>query len=586
MSLLSATGINIQPTFKSVGDYVGRFGRFGHHCWETKESVRETYYNEIRPAILAHLDRRVGSVSSQSSVIISSYMMGRRAATAAPTVLFVSEDASCRKEARKVIKDSGILSPYRGWKTAEASIDPRWGGNLEQLASGQRVSDARFSQSPATRVLYDPSQSISAQGMTLYLELNSEIRTFTANFILVNGVPSYLGPAHAFFPKTDPPTSYRFDPVHDFEIDSDDETETIWADDQSPDFTIIESDSEAESSEDDSDSSMEFSDFEAYSQSSVDSFEQETSVLSIPHDNASDPAEVKPSSFVREAYTPSLDSLAPFGVLSQWSTDKDWALIEVERENDALIEAFCAGNHDDLGSLETARPGPAGAAVVTQTTSGGRLVGTISGTTSDIRVPYGHTFQEVFSVKLDGFLADGDCGSMVLDAHTGELYGHIVAGCRATGFAYVMAASEFLPDLSIYRSEKIEESEMADTHPINVELAHLVPQSQSASSVCRANHLRDPLWGGYDFERLRDTLRQDYEYDFGETPQYVSQYRLEKSHTKPVNSPRRLCTRKTNHPAGIAEQTGCCHRRHRGSCRYPVCGSRKDSISILPFTSF
>ena len=57
------------------------------------------------------------------------------------------------------------------------------------------------------------------------------------------------------------------------------------------------------------------------------------------------------------------------------------------------------------------------------------------------------SFQGVFSINLDGPLADGDCGSAVFDAATGELFGLIVAGCRTTGFAYVMAAHHVFPEL-------------------------------------------------------------------------------------------------------------------------------------------
>src|SRR5689334_11814461 len=75
----------------SVGDYVGRFGNFGPHCWELNASSRHSYYSDIRPLILAHLDGRIGSISSSGSITIVAYMIGRRASTAAPTVLFVSE---------------------------------------------------------------------------------------------------------------------------------------------------------------------------------------------------------------------------------------------------------------------------------------------------------------------------------------------------------------------------------------------------------------------------------------------------------------------------------------------------------------
>ena len=48
--------------------------------------------------------------------------------------------------------------------------------------------------------------------------------------------------------------------------------------------------------------------------------------------------------------------------------------------------------------------------------------------------------------QLDGPLAEGDCGSWILDAETGDLYGHIVAGCEQTGTAYIMPAHNVFED--------------------------------------------------------------------------------------------------------------------------------------------
>lgn len=97
--------------------------------------------------------------------------------------------------------------------------------------------------------------------------------------------------------------------------------------------------------------------------------------------------------------------------------------------------------------MKVANEGLAGASLVTHASSCGELTGTKSNIPSDIRVPYGSSFQKVFAIRLDGSLADGDCGSAVFDATTGELYGHTVAGCKATGFAYMMAACHVIPDI-------------------------------------------------------------------------------------------------------------------------------------------
>ena len=466
MSILSVaslvdevTRVTVPLKSKSVGNYVGRFGKFGPHCWEVRESIRTIYCTDIRPLILQHLDGRIGSVSTQGSITISVYMIGRRANTAAPTVLFVSENESHRKEARKLIKDSGILGQHRGWKTAQASEDLSWGGELEQLASGSSLGKANLTDGPTIQVLYDPAQPLRSQGMTLYIPHDSGLRIITANLVRAHGKAYYQGPAHAFFDRIDKSSMKSGESVDDFEIDSDDETETLWADDEPLACSMAELDCQDPETWSSSDESVESDSFSAedsdddnFSQSSVEAVALETTPNTATHEwtlgmTSLQLPSVKSRALAAEPYLPALGSLQPFGVLSQWSIDKDWALVEVLIATEPSVSAFLAADPEDLSTMKIARPGSAGATVVTHTTSSGTMTGRIAGMSSDTRISYGTSFQEVFSVRLDGPLADGDCGSAVIDEITGELYGHIVAGCRATGFAYVMAASHSMPDL-------------------------------------------------------------------------------------------------------------------------------------------
>ncbi|KAF1927305.1 uncharacterized protein M421DRAFT_421704 [Didymella exigua CBS 183.55] len=438
---------------RSVGQYVGRFGTFGPHCWELRDSFRHIYSTDIRPLILTHLGGRIGSVSNQGSITITAYMVGRRASTAAPTVLFVSESDGHRKEARKLVKESGILGQHRGWKTAQASRDPSWGGELEQLASGSSSINAGSPGAPTTEVFYNPSQALRSRGMTLYISHRSGLRVFTANLVRAQGDVYYQGPAHAFFDRIEQPTTKFESAVDDFEIDSDDQTETIRPDDET-DAGTVEVDcqvwSSDEESEDSGVSSAEDSDDDNSSQSS---FGAEGLDYASPRAQHDPPERLFSQLPITDGFSlpkpdiPALASLLPFGTLERWSTDKDWALVKMDIATMPSVAAFLAASHEDLSMLSTARPRSTGTPVVVQTTSSGRLTGIITGTASDTRVPFGSSFEEVFSARLNGPLADGDCGAVVIDAVTGELYGHIIAGCRATGYAQVMAASHVMPDI-------------------------------------------------------------------------------------------------------------------------------------------
>lgn len=80
--------------------------------------------------------------------------------------------------------------------------------------------------------------------------------------------------------------------------------------------------------------------------------------------------------------------------------------------------------------------------VICRTASDRFLTGTLDGTPSRIRLPNKSKLCEVYEVQFDGPLAQGDCGAWVLDAGTGGLYGHIIAGLELQGIAYVMPARD------------------------------------------------------------------------------------------------------------------------------------------------
>ncbi|KAL6719215.1 Protein png1 [Lecanora helva] len=82
---------------------------------------------------------------------------------------------------------------------------------------------------------------------------------------------------------------------------------------------------------------------------------------------------------------------------------------------------------------------------VTGTT--GSVKGTLIQAPSYIKMPYSRTFQEMWAVKLDRSTMQGDCGSWVVEASTGKICGHIVAGCPQTGIAYIVPAYKVFDDI-------------------------------------------------------------------------------------------------------------------------------------------
>lgn len=88
--------------------------------------------------------------------------------------------------------------------------------------------------------------------------------------------------------------------------------------------------------------------------------------------------------------------------------------------------------------------------IVTSTVSGGLMTGTLNGTPFYTRLPNSKTFQKVYTVRLNGALVKGDCGSWVINAENRGLYGHIIAGSESTGTACIMSAHRVFEDAEEY----------------------------------------------------------------------------------------------------------------------------------------
>jgi hypothetical protein len=82
-----------------------------------------------------------------------------------------------------------------------------------------------------------------------------------------------------------------------------------------------------------------------------------------------------------------------------------------------------------------------------------------------LKLPHSHDFQEVWTVRLAGCLEEGDCGSLVVDASTGDIYGQIVAGCPESGVAYIIPAHRIYNHLKMNFFHKLQLSkETADAN--------------------------------------------------------------------------------------------------------------------------
>lgn len=163
--------------------------------------------------------------------------------------------------------------------------------------------------------------------------------------------------------------------------------------------------------------------------------------------------------FDRHAPSPGLLSSEPnkplleFGDLAMSSQNSGSAsLLGFDSDNETQLQiSRDPSNHGPspriLSVDRAAQISPQDSAIVALTGSGNMLKGTLSGTPTYLHFPQTKTFQEVWTVTLNGKLANGDCGPWVLDAKTGVLNGHIVSGNPKSGTAYIVPAYQVFKDL-------------------------------------------------------------------------------------------------------------------------------------------
>ncbi|OAQ58071.1 nicotinamide N-methyltransferase [Pochonia chlamydosporia 170] len=426
------------------------------YCWVAKGPVQRLFYSEIKDKLLAHLDGWFGSVSSADGITLTLYMIGTSHRTASPIILFICKDTSYSKEARKFIKAVGILKEYPGFRTGHVMEDPGWGAELVQLASDEEMASNMRPLQPVEEVFYDRTTPLRATGMTIFVRHGSSMRPATGNLIQTHGRSFYLTAGHAFFEgsKLKPQSLGQDD---DFEIDSDSEAD--YDDELDAMITSIGSQSPDAWSDDNESVNYSVQDYlseqSSYCSFSTPTFDASQGSGTTPALFSFEQASDRLLPFVkreadyssREIVVPPANLLSLVGKLAVWSVDKDWALIDITEVWNSQVSSLLSDSASGLSDAPLAMYPSENARIFACTSSGDRMTGVVAGSPSFTRVPHGKSFQEVFPIKFDGPLANGDCGSVVLDATTGEILGHIVAGCRQTGFAYVMAAHHVFPEL-------------------------------------------------------------------------------------------------------------------------------------------
>ncbi|KAI1848605.1 hypothetical protein JX266_005464 [Neoarthrinium moseri] len=439
---------------RSVGRLISKIGK--DSVWEAVGEAREAF-KCIAPDIKNYLNRCVEPLTSW--VTWSIYMMGKTSTTSSPTIIFCCEVAAHRREIRNVIKDSGILDRYPGLKTGHMPRPPDF-DQLVSLAGGHEAGqDCR-----KTTFVWPPRASHglgTPLGIRRYDSQTATLSKATLGGVIqVNGKYFYTTAAHAFLEEVGRPQRGE-------EYDSDDDACSF---DGSEDLdTPCGGTAAGQSEVSDDIKGLVISDAPRASGPTARTADQNAQCAPNQFSQAS------AATVARSAYQSSQDQELTFEhpgevFLSPWRrfrTALDYALIEVVDQKHRRANAIpLKGASEPPLVVRDVAKAPSDNTSVILISSRGCIPGMLSATPAYGKAPGTSSHREMLTAAFSDRLEVGDCGSWVVDASSGVLYGHLVAGSPDGGtglitpfvhiFEDILVRSGQVPSLPTARTEDLQ----------------------------------------------------------------------------------------------------------------------------------
>lgn len=140
------------------------------------------------------------------------------------------------------------------------------------------------------------------------------------------------------------------------------------------------------------------------------------------------------------------NQLQLLGTVISMSISLDYAVVSVTNSGvRTFLEKYKGATLDaEIITISKARSANAIAR-----TSRGPVYGHLLDTPIIMCLPKSNSYELVYKFTYNGVIKMGDCGTLVVDTETGELYGHIIADSRSQKIcvAYVMAAAQIITDI-------------------------------------------------------------------------------------------------------------------------------------------
>lgn len=419
---------------QSAGRFICRSGR--NSIWEACGPARDAF-SKMAPEIKGYLDDYLEPISSW--VTWSMYMIGNAKSSASPTVLFCCDVVSHRREVRDTIKRSGILDGYPGVKTGHMAKPP----GFEELVA---LAGGTTSEQPTFSLMVDVRQRRLTVSEESFADTKVPHTTTLGGIIQIRDRFFFTTAEHPFCKSLGSPL-----------LDANHVSQSTRADDA---LSL------------DGDSDLEFDGYSAWTPLVTEALDYgDFQILDVPtpHHKGKDVwATDQPwnsagenSPYVRcvarslkdleASEIPILGHLGDLFVPGEGSlaTELDYALIEVKSDSARAKNTFhdprTPGRHVSVKELSQDTVVSTTVIVVS---SRGTLLGSVSGTPSYARSPGDKKFRRMTRAFVDGQLEKGDCGSWAVDADTGNLYGHIIAGSVGSGAALISQFSDIFEDIS------------------------------------------------------------------------------------------------------------------------------------------
>ncbi|KAF2468726.1 uncharacterized protein BDR25DRAFT_264570 [Lindgomyces ingoldianus] len=473
----------------SVGRFIVKIGR--ESCWEAIGPAR-TAFLTLGPEIKTYLDNY--SEPLPSWVTWSIYMVGGAPETASPVIIFCCEEATHRREVRNTIRESRLLDAYPGIALKHLPRAPDY-NQLVQLAL-QMDSSECFIEGPRENVgsqplIFSASHYVGPGSQLLVRGCEtSTVQKATLGGILRVSEKYYcMTAAHVFeqSPNSPTPTGEAETELcfSDSDMDDDLEGENVEMTSRGslsprPSMSVDEWESiSLPSTRSSSMSSQNPIALDINSQpqtqtGSTPEWVEESLHLSTPDQYLN----FSPPSSIGNVALSSIDGQHP---------ELDYALLDIPIGFVSRLNAFEPVLAADNTDCPPSSPDSTGVFAVTA--SAGYLQGWMSGTPSYMRLPNARSYQEVYSVQLNGPLDKGDCGSWVVDRESGTFRGHIVAGSPGSGTAYIIPSHKIFDDIEkrlmhrpvvVSGTEQAERSvPVASSDPFTLDLASFHPRRLS-----------------------------------------------------------------------------------------------------------